>query len=191
MISLYASSASANFRASRASLPLSSNSSARSETFERVGRAVPVVRDGGFAPAAGLAALFFDSGFLALKMPAPAPTSAPTSCANAIAPATTVKQRAAELRISARTTALMLMITLLGLQKKNLWITEELLRWIVDQLSPDDLIVFIRAPSWSGLIQPVQGLRTSRNPISVLFVEAGTKSRRQDDTGLSAFVGSL
>jgi hypothetical protein len=71
-------------------------------------------------------------------------------------------------------------------QKENLWITEELLSWIVDQLSPDDLIA--SSPDQQARYVP---LRTSLKPSSVVFVEGGTNSRKQDDTGASDFAGSL
>jgi hypothetical protein len=67
----------------------------------------------GFAPGVGLVALFFVSGFLALKIPAPPPTSAPTSWANTSAKAPKVKPSAAKLKTTARSMALVLIITLL------------------------------------------------------------------------------
>jgi hypothetical protein len=51
-----------------------------------------------------------DSGFLALKIPAPAPTSPPTSCPNTVAPVAKLKQSAAEIKSAARRIALVLMI---------------------------------------------------------------------------------
>jgi len=56
-----------------------------------------------------------------------------------------LKQGATKLKTAARSIALVLIITLPGavglryrdkntFEKKNLWITEEVLRWIVDQL---------------------------------------------------------
>jgi hypothetical protein len=86
-------------------------------------------------------AVLFDSGFLGLKTPAP--TSTPTSCPNTVAPVAKLKQSAAETKSAARRIALVLIILSLVLfgiaiivEKFNLWITEELLDWIVDQLCP-------------------------------------------------------
>jgi hypothetical protein len=93
-----------------------------------------VVRLGGFVPAVVLG-LFFVSGFLALKIPAPAPTSAPTSCPNAVAPATKLKT------ITRRIALVLIDYFSWGFKKENLWITEELLCWIVDQLRLMELIL--------------------------------------------------
>jgi hypothetical protein len=96
-----------------------------------------VVRVGGLAPVAGLVEFFFVSGFLARKIPTP--VSTPTSWAATFTTAHKLKQSAAKLKTAARSIASVLIITLLVLfgnvmGKKNLWITEELLYWIVDQL---------------------------------------------------------
>jgi hypothetical protein len=85
-----------------------------------LGFPVPGRVAGGFVPVAGFAALF-DSGFLALKTPAP--TSTPTSCPNTVAPVARLKQSAADIKTAARRIALVLIIlslVLFGLRKMQL-----------------------------------------------------------------------
>jgi hypothetical protein len=63
-------------------------------------------------PLPDLAAFFFVSGFLALKIPTP--VSTPTSWAATFATAARLKQSAAALKTAARSKALVLIITLPG-----------------------------------------------------------------------------
>src|SRR5215216_5722292 len=99
----------------------------------------------------------------------------------------------ARLSLKTRLAVLRKYSSLLSLvQNEDLWITEELLRWIVDQLSPDDLIALSPdQQTLPGIYQRHVPLRTSLKPSSVVFVEGGTNSRKQDDTGASDFAGSL